>query len=306
MKITDDMVAAYKAGYEAYIARFLAGGVFDKDEATRTGLEAVAALSTPAPASTGEAVAWQELLDKGDRTSPEDYPDMALITREELAEFIDRATTPAQPAVAIKPLEWRDRSSEDVDIIAHHPWGEYHVTKNDSYEWPFLVRPFITQQSNYETLEEAKADCEADYEARIRSALVAPASPALPLSDFRIAGQCNCLDCLNIRRDAHVKREADRSAASPAPVAEGWGSACRHLEKMTFAVQHNPNCPSPWLVRLPGKGPLDLKHYGDPFGLTKSETGDILGFGKTFEEAASAALAARPAAPSQPKDESHG
>jgi hypothetical protein len=31
---------------------------------------------------------WQELLDKDDRTSPEDYPDMALITRDELVDFL--------------------------------------------------------------------------------------------------------------------------------------------------------------------------------------------------------------------------
>jgi hypothetical protein len=58
----------------------------------------------------------------------------------------------------------------------------------------------------------------------------------------------------------------------------------------TFAVQHNPNCPSPWLVRLPGASLfIDLKAYSsltDP----SERTGDILGFGKTFEEAADAAL----------------
>ena len=70
----------------------------------------------------------------------------------------------------------------------------------------------------------------------------------------------------------------------------GW----RKLETLTFAVQHNPNCPSPWLVRLPGKtGSVDLKHYGDALGFTQSQTGDILGFGKTFDEAAEAALAAK-------------
>lgn len=34
---------------------------------------------------------WQELLDKTDRTSPEEYPEMALITRDELADFVSRA-----------------------------------------------------------------------------------------------------------------------------------------------------------------------------------------------------------------------
>lgn len=34
------------------------------------------------------ADAWQDLVDKDDRTSPEEYPDMALITREELADYM--------------------------------------------------------------------------------------------------------------------------------------------------------------------------------------------------------------------------
>lgn len=37
---------------------------------------------------------WQDLLDADDRTSPEDYPDMCLITREELAYFIAAAPPP--------------------------------------------------------------------------------------------------------------------------------------------------------------------------------------------------------------------
>jgi len=62
------------------------------------------------------------------------------------------------------------------------------------------------------------------------------------------------------------------------------------IMKLTFAVQHNPNCPSPWLVRLPGdRLYIDLKPYSS---LTEPDerTGDILGFGKTFSEAADAAL----------------
>lgn len=35
--------------------------------------------------------AWNDLLEKDDRTSPEDTPDMALITFEELYEFMCRA-----------------------------------------------------------------------------------------------------------------------------------------------------------------------------------------------------------------------
>lgn len=79
------------------------------------------------------------------------------------------------------------------------------------------------------------------------------------------------------------------SALEPAPAgAEGW----RLLEGRTFAIHHNPNCPKPWLVRLPGRsGVLDLKPYGGVLGRVPNETGDILGFGKTLDEAARAATA---------------
>ena len=60
----------------------------------------------------------------------------------------------------------------------------------------------------------------------------------------------------------------------------------------TFAVQHNPNCPSPWLVRMPGKSLIiDMKPRGVFGGSEDDLTDDILGYGKTFEEAADAALA---------------
>jgi hypothetical protein len=43
---------------------------------------------------------------------------------------------------------------------------------------------------------------------------------------------------------------------------------------------------------LPGKsGTIDMKAYRDVVGIVQHETGDRLGFGKTFEEAAQAALA---------------
>ncbi|MHC2353787.1 hypothetical protein ACVMB3_003296 [Sinorhizobium meliloti] len=61
---------------------------------------------------------------------------------------------------------------------------------------------------------------------------------------------------------------------------------------LTFAIQHNPRCPSRWLVRLVGKsGTIDMKPYGGPFAFMKHETTDRLGFGKTLKEAARAALA---------------
>jgi len=79
-----------------------------------------------------------------------------------------------------------------------------------------------------------------------------------------------------------TRREPRISVSVPAELAE-----------RTFAVQHNPRCPSPFLVRLPGKGGrIDMKPYRDGLGFVEHETQDILGFGKTLGEAARIALSA--------------
>ncbi len=51
------------------------------------------------------------------------------------------------------------------------------------------------------------------------------------------------------------------------------------LHNKTFAIQHNPNCPSPFLIRIVGKGAAALDY------LSYRETKDALGYGKTLEEA---------------------
>lgn len=80
---------------------------------------------------------------------------------------------------AVKPLEWRDHSFDGSTLwIARTPFDDYRITKEDA-EWPYVVRPFRTPQSNYQTIEEAKADCEADYEQRIRAAIAALPAPAV-------------------------------------------------------------------------------------------------------------------------------
>lgn len=64
------------------------------------------------------------------------------------------------------------------------------------------------------------------------------------------------------------------------------------LRDVTYAVQHNPNCPAKYLVRLVGKsGRIDFKPYGNGLPRVKHETTDILGFGKTLGEAIDNALA---------------
>ena len=50
---------------------------------------------------------WQGLLDKDDRTSPEEYPDMCLITRDELAEMFDAVLALAgAEAVRVWEQQW--------------------------------------------------------------------------------------------------------------------------------------------------------------------------------------------------------
>lgn len=52
----------------------------------------------------GEA-AWDELVNKDDRTSPEEYPDMCLITRDELLAYMDARATPPAPATDAGEVE---------------------------------------------------------------------------------------------------------------------------------------------------------------------------------------------------------
>lgn len=47
-----------------------------------------AELTNPEPDKALVERAWQDLLDKDDRTSPEDYPEMCLITKDELADIL--------------------------------------------------------------------------------------------------------------------------------------------------------------------------------------------------------------------------
>ncbi len=58
----------------------------------------------------------------------------------------------------------------------------------------------------------------------------------------------------------------------------------QRLNQETYVVEHNPNCPSRFLVRLVGKGAgvIDKK--------SPAETRDILGYGKTLSQAAKNAL----------------
>jgi len=57
-----------------------------------TDMPRVALYASPPFAPAGVEEAWQELCERDDRTSPEEYPDMCLITRDELAAFMSRSS----------------------------------------------------------------------------------------------------------------------------------------------------------------------------------------------------------------------
>lgn len=86
-------------------------------------IKSLATPSQPDPQSREPSLtvadAWQDLVDKDDRTSPEEYPDMALITREELADYMQSAQSRGQAfdgeGEACKP----DRIKARADAIAH-------------------------------------------------------------------------------------------------------------------------------------------------------------------------------------------
>lgn len=78
--------------------------------------------SLPAPDATGKCGEletvddlWDELVNYDDRTSPAEYPDMALITKGELADFVDRSRSQAVELLAAERAKYRDAMEKLVD-----------------------------------------------------------------------------------------------------------------------------------------------------------------------------------------------
>jgi hypothetical protein len=110
--------------------------------------------------------AWRELVEKDDRTSPAEYPDMALITRDELAGFMALAT-PSTGAVGWddpKESELEQRAfaaangkdvPEHIRLLVSDLWKQYCLAaappsspseRDAALEWKHDA-PFITQVS---------------------------------------------------------------------------------------------------------------------------------------------------------------
>ncbi|QTG12396.1 hypothetical protein G6M86_03675 [Agrobacterium tumefaciens] len=98
------------------------------------------------------------------------YPEFSkALTREEIRYFLRAVAAPPAPSVAVKALEWEGN-------VAQTPFGAYTVGENvdDRFQWTFHSYPYGSPDDlEHPDAESAQAAAQADYEARIRSAVSA-------------------------------------------------------------------------------------------------------------------------------------
>jgi len=68
---------------------------------------------------------WQELCEKDDRTSPVEYPDMVLISREELSGIIAAASASRTIKICVKKMR---KSDDRADYFVSVKVGDREVT----------------------------------------------------------------------------------------------------------------------------------------------------------------------------------
>lgn len=108
-------------------------------------------------------------------------------------------------AVAVKPLEWR--GTEGVWLKADAGFGGvYRITEYSGMQKPFKLETHGwwsgSPCGHYELLDEAKAAAQADYEQRIRSALVAPTAQEAVVDEALVER------CIEIARE-HLEIDGD-------------------------------------------------------------------------------------------------
>lgn len=108
----------------------------------------------------------------------------ATTAKAEGLNTIPLYAAPPAPSVAVKALEWK-QNSEDWEIwSAPTILGPYDAMKIlDKWE---VTRNTVGKIGALETIEEAKAAAQADYEARIRSALSAQVQDVAELDEKTI------------------------------------------------------------------------------------------------------------------------
>ncbi len=145
----------------------------------------------------GEPVAWEvaETLPSGTRrwqvVEHENHARKLAAKLE--ADVRPLYVAPAPLPVAVKALEWVQNAYDYEIYSAKSVVGFYTVQKVG--KWEFLPT-FGPGKSGFDNDDQAKAAAQADYEARIRSALSSPASPGY-CTDCEsqttiVNGRCSC------------------------------------------------------------------------------------------------------------------
>jgi len=125
-----------------------------------------------------ERLRWRErVLEDGARAEG-----TIVKTREALREAaIALATAAAEiermrGGVRVKAIDWRDMTYNGVEEwLGHCALSQSFIVKDEGTgegdEFRFVVRPFLADRTSFPTVEAAKAAAQADYNARIRSAI---------------------------------------------------------------------------------------------------------------------------------------
>jgi hypothetical protein len=171
----------------------------------------------------------QAALDSARATGPNSTSQTALEYR--LAECIDVIAALSQnPGTSntsgeavgakVKPLRWLDVGTpSELDLIAHTPFDTFHISRDDTCEWPIVLRPFITSQSNYQTVEEAKAAAEAEFERRILSALASSERSGRE-ADAKVASDALTVILSQLPKHINLSKEALSAVAAIRKLSE--------------------------------------------------------------------------------------
>lgn len=97
---------------------------------------------------------------------------------DHVKDYIDRLSPTTEAvsaeAVKVKPIDWRDMTYQGVEEwIGHCALSSSFTIKAEGSqpEYRFVVRPFLSGETSFPTVDKAKAAAQADYERRILSAL---------------------------------------------------------------------------------------------------------------------------------------
>ncbi|PZO78480.1 MAG: hypothetical protein DI629_12345 [Mesorhizobium amorphae] len=121
----------------------------------------IAALTSPSaqsPGVVGLEEAWRDLIEKDDRTSPEDYPEMALITRDELAGYM--ACALAHPLLQkgdgvgeARPVAWQVQDARGVWQRGLMLKAEAEFALADPHHDVVAIRPLFARTVSAEGAE---------------------------------------------------------------------------------------------------------------------------------------------------------